>query len=146
MVIAGMGQVDVGSTSGNRPNYLNVVANALNYLGQIDICPEARPYVLLMFDVAVLSGLIAQLDAVARSARSYGLDCELEAEGLNQAKELLDQALELIKDRKASLEVAGAITNEVGKLISTLAFEASVCLAMAGVAVVVRTGLEDATG
>jgi len=139
-----MGQVDRGRSGGYRPDYyLNVVADAMNYLGRIDICPNARPYILLMFSVATLSGLIAQLEAVALNAKQYGLDCELEAESLSQAKELLNRSLELIRDRKATLDVAVAITNQVGKLISTLAYEASICLAMAGVAVVARAGLED---
>jgi hypothetical protein len=142
-----MGQVDRGRSGAYSPDYyLNVVADAMNYLGHIDICPNARPYVVLMFSVATLSGLIAQLETVAYHAKQYGVDCELEAESLSQAKELLNKSLELIRDRKATLDVAVAITNQVGKLISSLAFESSICLAMAGVAVAQMASQKDATG
>lgn len=142
-----MGQLDVGSTGAYRPDYLRVVADALNYLANADICPGARPYVLLMFSVSALSGLLAQLDAVARNARDHGIDCEYQAETLGQAKEIMNRALGLIKGKKATMEVAIDITSEVSQLIGNLAFQASICLAMAGVAVVAEADhLEDATG
>ena len=123
-----MGQVDVGSTGAYRPDYTASVIDAMNYLAGLELCPKSRPYVLLMFSVATLSGLILNTDVFVSTLRSLGVNCELDS--LKEATDLLGQAIGLIKSGKPSLEKAMEVTNQVMGLIKMLAFDLSVCMAM----------------
>jgi hypothetical protein len=117
-----------GSLSGNRPDYLGPVIEVMKYLGSIELCPEAKPYAVLMFNVAVLSGLIAVTDTFVSTLRNVGVNCELDS--LKEATELLRKAFELIKDRKATPEEAFELTNDVERLFRWLTFDLSACMAM----------------
>jgi hypothetical protein len=129
------------SLSGNRPSYLNRVIEAMNFLSTVELCPEAKPYALLLYDIAVLSGVILMADTVVSTARTYGVNCELDS--LGEATELLSKAIQLIKDRKATPEEALQLTNEVGRLADWLTFDATLCLSMSGM---VGVSQENATG
>ncbi len=135
-----MASID-SSLSGNRPDYLSPIIEVMKHLGSIELCPEAKPYAVLTFNMAVLSGLIAVADTFISTLRSTGVNCELDS--LKEASELLRKAFELIKDRKATPEEATELTNDVERLFRWLTFDLSACMAMtAGLA-----GLADqATG
>jgi len=140
-----MGQVDVGSTGAYRPDYTASVIDAMNYLAGLELCPESRPYVLLMFSVATLSGLIVVIDSLLSTLRDLdiGVNCELD-NSLKEATGLLGQAMELIKSGKPSLEKAMEVSGQVMGLIKVLALDLSVCIAMTvGLA---GADVEDATG
>ena len=126
-----MGQVDVGSTGAYRPDYTASVIDAMNYLAGLELCPESRPYVLLMFSVATLSGLIVVIDSLLSTLRDLdiGVNCELD-NSLKEATGLLGQAMELIKSGKPSLEKAMEVSGQVMGLIKVLALDLSVCIAM----------------
>jgi hypothetical protein len=136
MGLGAMASID-SSLSGNRPDYLSPVIEATKYLGSIELCPEAKPYAVLMFNMAVLSGLIMVADTFVSTLRSYGVNCELDS--LKEATELLRKATELVKDRKATPEEALELTNDVERLFRWLTFDLSACMAM-------TTGLATATG
>jgi len=136
MGLGAMASID-SSLSGNRPDYLSPVIEATKYLGSIELCPEAKPYAVLMFNMAVLSGLIMVADTFVSTLRSYGVNCELDS--LKEATELLRKATELVKDRKATPEEAIELTNDVERLFRWLTFDLSACMAM-------TTGLATATG
>jgi hypothetical protein len=123
-----MGQVDVGSTGAYRPNYTAKAIEAMKYLASLELCPESRPYVLLTYSVATLSGLIPVADTLASTLRSLGVNCELDS--LKEATDLLGQAIGLIKSGKATLEEAQKVSNQVMELIKMLAFEAYACVAV----------------
>ena len=123
-----MGQVDVGSTGAYRPNYTAKAIEAMKYLASLELCPESRPYVLLMYGVATLSGLIVVTDSLVSTLRNVGVNCELDS--LKEATGLLGQAMELIKSGKPSLEKAIEVSNQVMELIKVLAFEAYACVAV----------------
>jgi len=123
-----MGQVDVGSTGAYRPDYTAGVIDAMKYLASLELCTESRPYVLLMFSVATLSGLIVVIDSLLSTLRDLGVNCELDS--LKEATDLLGQAMELIKSGKPSLEKAMEVSNQVMGLIKVLAFDLSACIAM----------------
>ena len=123
-----MGQVDVGSTGAYRPNYTAKAIEAMKYLASLELCPESRPYVLLMYGVATLSGLIVVTDSLVSTLRNVGVNCELDS--LKEATDLLGQAMELIKSGKPSLEKAIEVSNQVMELIKVLAFETYACVAV----------------
>lgn len=122
-----MASID-SSLSGNRPDYLSPIIDVLKHLGSIEVCPEAKPYAVLMFNTAVLSGLIAVTDTFISTLRSTGVNCELDS--LKEATELLSKAIGLIKDRKATPEEAIGLTNDVERLFKWLTFDLSACMAM----------------
>jgi hypothetical protein len=103
---------------------------AMKYLASLELCPNARPYILLMFSVATLSGLILVTDSLVSTLRSVGVNCELDS--LKDATGLLGQAIELIKSGKATMEEALEISNQVMGLMKTLAYDASICIALTG--------------
>ena len=136
MGLGAMASID-SSLSGNRPDYLSPVIEATKYLGSIELCPEAKPYAVLMFNMAVLSGLIMVADTFVSTLRTYGVNCELDS--IKEATELLRKATELVKDRKATPQEALGLTNDVERLFRWLTFDLSACMAM-------TTGLATATG
>jgi hypothetical protein len=128
VVVAGMGQADLGSTGAYRPDYTASVIDAMNYLASLNLCPESRPYVLLMYSVATLSGLIVVIDSLVSTLRSLGVNCELDA--LKEATDIMGQAMGLIKSGKPSLEKAMEVSGQVMGLIKMLAFDLSACIAL----------------
>ena len=140
-----MGQVDVGSTGAYRPDYTASVIDAMNYLAGLELCPESRPYVLLMFSVATLSGLIVVIDSLLSTLRDLdiGVNCELD-NSLKEATGLLGQAMELIKSGKPSLEKALEVHGQVMELGKMLISDLFICMALIGG--LARPDREDATG
>ena len=137
-----MGQVDVGSTGAYRPDYTASVIDAMNYLAGLELCPKSRPYVLLMYSVATLSGLIVVTDAYVSTLRSLGVNCELDS--LKEATGLMGQAMELVKSGKATLEKAMEVSGQVMELVKMLISDLFICMALTGG--LARADVEDATG
>jgi hypothetical protein len=135
-----MGQVDVGSTGAYRPDYTARAVEAMNYLASLELCPESRPYVLLMLSIATLSGLIVVTDSFVSTLRTIGVNCELDS--LKEATDLLGQAMELIKSGKPSLEKAIEESGQVVELIKMLTLDLSACQAI----VMGLAGAGQATG